>query len=52
VAVVYNVVLFQSVGTLSSVGTAILGNVKIVRAGPAWPGNLLAQAATASAVRP
>jgi len=30
VAVVYNVVLFQSVGTLSSVGTAILGNVKIV----------------------
>ena len=31
VAVVYNVVLFQSVHTLSSVGTAILGNVKIVR---------------------
>merc|ERR1711988_327257 len=30
VAVVYNVVLFQSVRTLSSVGTAILGNVKIV----------------------
>jgi len=30
VAVVYNVVLFQSVHTLSSVGTAILGNVKIV----------------------
>jgi len=30
VAVIYNVVLFQSVGTLSSVGTAILGNVKIV----------------------
>eukprot|EP00908_Phaeocystis_cordata_P016261 Transcript_27530.p2 GENE.Transcript_27530~~Transcript_27530.p2 ORF type:complete len:390 (+),score=170.39 Transcript_27530:130-1299(+) len=29
VAVVYNVVLFQSVRTLSSVGTAILGNVKI-----------------------
>merc|ERR1712216_976762 len=31
VAVVYNVVLFQSVRTLSSVGTAILGNVKIVK---------------------
>ena len=30
VAVVYNVVLFQAVRTLSSVGTAILGNVKIV----------------------
>ena len=30
VAVVYNVVLFQSIHTLSSVGTAILGNVKIV----------------------
>merc|ERR1712159_44323 len=30
VAVVYNVVLFQSLHTLSSVGTAILGNVKIV----------------------
>merc|ERR1719198_1495781 len=30
IAVVYNVVLFQSVRTLSSVGTAILGNVKIV----------------------
>lgn len=30
IAVVYNVVLFQSVHTLSSVGTAILGNVKIV----------------------
>jgi len=30
VAVIYNVVLFQSVHTLSSVGTAILGNVKIV----------------------
>merc|ERR1719408_461194 len=30
VAVVYNVVLFQSVRTLSSVGTAIIGNVKIV----------------------
>ena len=30
VALVYNVVLFQSVRTLSSVGTAILGNVKIV----------------------
>ena len=30
VAVVYNVVLFQAVKTLSSVGTAILGNVKIV----------------------
>ena len=27
---VYNVVLFQAVRTLSSVGTAILGNVKIV----------------------
>ena len=31
IAVIYNVVLFQSVRTLSSVGTAILGNVKIVR---------------------
>ena len=30
VAVIYNVVLFQAVRTLSSVGTAILGNVKIV----------------------
>merc|ERR1712060_242082 len=30
IAVIYNVVLFQSVRTLSSVGTAILGNVKIV----------------------
>mmetsp|Transcript_5505 Transcript_5505/g.8441 ORF Transcript_5505/g.8441 Transcript_5505/m.8441 type:complete len:223 (-) Transcript_5505:370-1038(-) len=30
VAVVYNVVLFQSIHTLSSVGTAILGNIKIV----------------------
>lgn len=30
VAVIYNVVLFQSIHTLSSVGTAILGNVKIV----------------------
>ena len=30
VAVVYNVVLFQAVRTLSSVGTAVLGNVKIV----------------------
>ena len=30
VALAYNVVLFQSVRTLSSVGTAILGNVKIV----------------------
>merc|ERR1719174_650338 len=30
IAVVYNVVLFQSVRTLSSVGTALLGNVKIV----------------------
>merc|ERR1719326_421425 len=30
VAVVYNVVLFQAVRSLSSVGTAILGNVKIV----------------------
>merc|ERR1719231_1380096 len=30
VAVVYNVVLFQSIQTLSSVGTAILGNIKIV----------------------
>ena len=29
-AVVYNVVLFQAVRTLSSVGTAILGNVKII----------------------
>merc|ERR1712070_726984 len=30
IAVVYNVVLFQAVRTLSSVGTAVLGNVKIV----------------------
>ena len=30
VAVIYNVILFQSVRTLSSIGTAILGNVKIV----------------------
>ena len=34
VAVVYNVVLFQSVRTLSSVGTAILGNVRRRRAPP------------------
>ena len=42
VAVVYNVVLFQAVRTLSSVGTAILGNVKIVmvRLAALWPRHL------------